>query len=106
MKSLIDGYREAVRLITRDIDSARNKCKASGDWTAVHVYRTLVKQRQQMKEIISYLEGYYDKKYAYGRTKLFYDYEPQRYEIRCVRADVARLSAAKGGAVETGQTCD
>ena len=102
MQKMIEGYRAAVRLITREINKARERLKASGDWEAQYKYRILTKQRQQMNEIIIYLEGYYVKKYAYGTTKACLDYEPERHNERRVGVDVTRLSASEGSADREG----
>ena len=74
MREVIDGYRDAVRLISLQIKREYQNWKISEDIMIYRKYQILIHIRKELNETILYLEGYYERKYAYGKTERILDF--------------------------------
>lgn len=105
MRELIAGYEDAAQRLTRQAKRAYMEMKAlAGADRAVkgREYRLLLSYRKEIYNIIDYLGGYYERKYAYGHKKCFTDYyvfEARRSVVSV--GEFSRLEATGGGTENT-----
>ena len=64
MEEMFEGYRESIEKLTKQIDRVNREAKGLSGWELYlkkREYSLLCEQRKELKDILSYLEGYYEK---------------------------------------------
>lgn len=75
MKEILSNYEYAIALLTKQINRLKEELKANPDSVVVAYHLRILRDiRRENKEILRYLGGYYEKKYAYGHNKAFTDF--------------------------------